>query len=200
MIRTFLAASLIAASAPTALAQQAMADQAPMADEDQMMMHIGPSVGDTFADFTALSTAGEAQTLANLSGEAGAVIVFSRSLDWCPFCKRQAIDLKDAAAPLAELGWDLNLITYDDPETLAGYAADHEIPYTLLSDKDSAMINAFHLRNTEVPAGSRYDGIPHPAIIFLSPEGEVLAMLREEGYQNRPPVDVVLETAGELAS
>lgn len=200
MIRTFLAASLIAASAPTALAQQAMADQAPMADEDQMMMHIGPSVGDTFADFTALSTTGDAQTLANLSGEAGAVIVFSRSLDWCPFCKRQAIDLKDAAAPLAELGWDLNLITYDDPDTLAEYAGDNDIPYTLLSDKDSAMINAFHLRNTEVPAGSRYDGIPHPAIIFLSPEGEVLAMLREEGYQNRPPVDVVLETAGELAS
>ena len=60
------------------------------------------------------------------------------------------------------------------------------------------MIDAFHLRNTDMPAGSRYDGIPHPAIVFISPEGEVKAMLREEGYRDRPPVPLVLETATDL--
>lgn len=195
MIRTLLAVTALTLAAPAAFA-------VPQDDmkADAEMMHVGPAVGDTFPGFTALSPTGEARTLADLAGTAGSVIVFSRSMEWCPFCQRQSIDLIDADAPLAELGWKLSLITYDSPEILADYAEEYEIPYTLLSDTDSAMIDAFHLRNTEVPAGSRYDGIPHPAIVFLSPEGEVLAMLREEGYQTRPPVDVVLETAGELAS
>ena len=119
--------------------------------------------------------------------------------DWCPFCQAQSIDLKDAETPLSGMGWNLNLITYDAPDVLAAYGVEHEIPYELLSDTGSAMIDEFGLRNTEVPAGSRYDGIPHPAIIFLSPEGEVLSMLREEGFQTRPPVELILETAHTLA-
>lgn len=162
------------------------------------MAHIGPMTGFDASGFTALTPTGEAITLADISGENGAVLVFSRSLDWCPFCQKQSIDLIEATEPLAELGWDLNLITYDSPGILAAYASEKGIPYQLLSDTDSAMIDAFHLRNTDVPAGSRYDGIPHPAIIFISPEGEVKAMLREEGYRDRPPVPLVLETATDL--
>ncbi|MAI91655.1 peroxiredoxin family protein [Ponticaulis sp.] len=192
MIRTLLAASALALTAPFAFAQSM-----PMADE--VPAHIGPAVGDTFPDFAAVSSDGTPVTLAELSAANGVVMVFSRSLDWCPFCQAQSIDLKDAETPLSGMGWNLNLITYDAPDVLAAYGVEHEIPYELLSDTGSAMIDEFGLRNTEVPAGSRYDGIPHPAIIFLSPEGEVLSMLREEGFQTRPPVELILETAHTLA-
>ena len=62
------------------------------------------------------------------------------------------------------------------------------------------MIEAFNLKNEDVPPGSRYDGIPHPAIVFVGADGMVKAMLREEGYKNRPPVETVLEKATELNS
>ena len=187
MIRTLLASLAIALTAPVALA------------EEPAM--IGPEVGAPAPNFAVGKVlSGSSVTLADITGEHGAVLVFSRSLDWCPFCKKQSIDLIAATEPLAEAGWELNLITYDDPGVLAAYAEEHGINYSLLSDTNSTMIEAFNLKNEDVPPGSRYDGIPHPAIVFVGADGMVKAMLREEGYKNRPPVETVLEKATELNS
>ena len=161
---------------------------------------IGPEVGAAAPDFFAINAeTGATVMLDTITGDTGAVLVFSRSLDWCPFCKKQALDLIEATEPLAEKGWELNLITYDDPATLASYAAEKDVNYTLLSDTNSAMIDAFELRNEEMDGRGRYEGIPHPAIVFIGADGEVKAMLREEGYKDRPPVETVLETANALA-
>lgn len=187
MFRTLIAATALSLAAPVAFA-----------DHHETPEMIGPAIGADHSAFAALNSDGNTVTLADISGENGAVIVFSRSMAWCPFCQKQAIELVDAAAPLSELGWSLNVITYDDPATLAGFAAMNSVNYTMLSDTNSAMIDAFGLRNHDVAEGSVYDGIPHPAIVFLSPEGEVRAMLREEGYKTRPTVETVLSTAGIL--
>lgn len=187
MIRSLIASLALTLAAPLAIAEDAAA--------------IGPEVGSVAPTFSALdATTGAPLTLTGISGEHGAVVVFSRSLDWCPFCKKQSLDLKEAAAPLAEKGWTLNLVTYDAPEILAGYAEKEAIPYRLMSDTNSAMIDAFGLRNFDMAGKGRYDGIPHPAIIFIGTDGVVKAMLREEGYKDRPPVETVLETADELNS
>ncbi len=89
-------------------------------------------------------------------------------------------------------------MSYDSPETLADFKAAKELPYGLYSDTGSAAIDAYHLRNPDVPAGSRYDGIPHPAIIFIAADGTVKAVMREEGYKDRPPVEAILEMAAAL--
>ena len=110
----------------------------------------------------------------------------------------QLIDLKEAAAPLGEEGWTLIGVSYDSPEILADFKSAKALPYGLYSDTGSAAIDAFDLRNPDVPAGSRYDGIPHPAIIFISADGTVKAVMREEGYKDRPAVDAVLAMAAAL--
>ena len=137
----------------------------------------------------AVTASGEAVDLAGITGENGAVLIFSRSLDWCPYCKAQALELESVKDELAAAGWSLNLITYDSPETLAGFAAEKSLTYTFLSDTDSATIDAFGLRNTEVPAGSRFDGIPHPAIVYIKADGDVAGVQKEEGYKDRPPTE-----------
>ncbi|MEM9937619.1 MAG: redoxin domain-containing protein [Pseudomonadota bacterium] len=185
MLRSILASAAFALAAPAALAETDPAD-------------IGPSIGVEAPTLTAVTSAGETVGLAEISGGNGAVLVFSRSLDWCPFCKKQALELDDVDEMLSEAGWGLNLITYDSPETLATFGADSELTYTLLSDTDSAMIDAFALRNTEVTAGSRFDGIPHPAIVWISNDGVVRGFMREEGYKDRPPTEVLPEIAALL--
>lgn len=187
MIRTLLASFAITLAASAALAEEPA-------------MQIGPEVGAPAPDFSAVNAStGETVTFDTITGDNGAVLVFSRSLDWCPFCKKQSTDLIEATEPLAEKGWDLSLITYDDPATLSSYANEQNINYTLLSDTNSTMIDAFGLRNTDMDGRGRYEGIPHPAIVFIGADGEVKAMLREEGYRTRPPVETVLETADALA-
>ncbi|MEC7289267.1 MAG: peroxiredoxin family protein [Pseudomonadota bacterium] len=186
MIRALLTASVLAMSGTAAMADN-------QSDETSSMICV--EAGTMAPDFAAVTAAGEAVDLASISGENGAVIVFSRSLDWCPYCKAQALELETVKADLEAVGWSLNLITYDAPETLAGFATDRGLTYTFLSDTDSAMIDAFGLRNTDVTAGSRFDGIPHPAIIYIKANGEVAGVQKEEGYKDRPATDGIPEFA-----
>ena len=142
-----------------------------------------------------VDTRGATQTFETLAGAKGTVVAFVRSADWCPFCKKQLIDLEAAAAPLAAAGWTLVAVSYDPVETLAGYKADKSLSYELLSDEGSVAIKAFNLLNTDTKPGSRYDGIPHPAIVFIGADGTIKQTLREDGYKTRPAVDLVIETA-----
>lgn len=192
MIRT------VALAATLALAAPAFAEQSAGEAETAETVQIGPTVGEAAPEIASITSAGDAATLESLSGENGLALVFVRSADWCPFCKGQMKDLETAIAPLGEAGWNVATVSYDPVETLAEFKAENELSYALLSDADSAMIDAFALRNTDVRAGSRYDGIPHPAIVFVRADGSVGAVLREEGYKDRPQVDVVIETAGYL--
>lgn len=125
----------------------------------------------------------------------GTVIAFVRSADWCPYCKTQLQDLNAATAPLAEAGWGLAALSYDSPETLSGFAEANGLTYKLLSDEGSETIRAFGLFNDEIAEGSRFHGIPHPAVVFIRTDGTVGAVLREEDYRERPKVEAILDTA-----
>lgn len=185
MFRRFLAATGFAvAMSCVAVAQEAS---------------IGPAIGSQAPDAEVALASGEVVELSGLSGEAGTAIAFVRSLDWCPYCKQQAMDLEAAKAPLEEAGWTLVGLSYDAPDILSGFAEEKALTYTLVSDEGSDAIRAFGLLNEEMREGSRYWGIPHPAIVFVRTDGTVAAVLREDGYKERPPVEVILETARDLS-
>lgn len=192
MLRSTLVATSLILAAPIMTAETEPS-------EAESVAAIGPDIGSTAPEFSAVTSDGASVTLADISGENGAVLVFSRSLDWCPFCTKQAVELNSVSASMSEAGWPMSLITYDSVDILADYKASEEISYTLLSDADSTTIDAFGLRNTDVTAGSPFDGIPHPAIIFIDSEGTVVEMLREEGFRVRPETELLPETAAALS-
>ena len=190
MLRSTLVAASLLMTAPLMTAQT---------DAVEAETTIGPAIGSAAPEFAAVSSDGTTVAFADIAGENGAVLVFSRSLDWCPFCKKQANELNDVAASMSESGWPINLVTYDPVETLADYKAVQGIEYGLLSDTDSAMIDAFGLRNADVTAGSRFDGIPHPAIVFVDAGGTVVEILREDGFRTRPDSELLPATVAALA-
>ena len=49
------------------------------------------------------------------------MLVFSRSMDWCPFCKTQAVELQGRLAELRSQGLGVAIITYDPPAVLADF-------------------------------------------------------------------------------
>ena len=159
----------------------------------------GPAVGAKIpAGFTAANKTGAPQSLASISGRNGVVLAFVRSAKWCPYCQKQLIDLKAAQAPLAAQGYRLAAISYDDPAVLAQFAAKQSIGYTLLSDKGSAMIDAFKLRDPQYKPDSFAYGVPTPAIFVIGRNGVIKAKLAEEGYKTRPPVPLILQTVSAL--
>jgi peroxiredoxin len=156
---------------------------------------IGPAIGAPVPAATLTAMDGSAQSLAALAGEKGVAIAFVRSADWCPFCKKQLADLNAVAAPLAAAGWTLIAVSYDDAATLSAFHKDKALSYPLFSDPGSTAIKAFGLLNTGMEEGTRFYGVPHPAIVFAGKDGTIKAVLREEGYKDRPANELVISTA-----
>ena len=72
------------------------------------------------------------------------------------------------------------------------------ISYKLMSDTGSKAIDAFGLRNAAMNGKARFEGIPHPIILFVARDGTVKAKLYEEAYQKRPTSEVVMQTVRTL--
>ncbi len=192
MLREF---ALAAGLALTAAAPAALADGAA-----ETAAAIGPDVGAPAPELAATMQDGSIASMAKVSGEAGVALVFFRSADWCPFCRKQLQDLTAVEDRLAELGWTLAGVSYDSPETLNDFAEASGVGYPLLSDNSVQTVIAYGLLNETYAPGSRAYGIPHPAIVFVDADGEVAAVLREEGYRTRPAVEIVIETAEQLSA
>ncbi|MEZ6029348.1 MAG: peroxiredoxin family protein [Hyphomonadaceae bacterium] len=184
-----LIAALVLATAPTAsIAMPALA-QVPAG------MELGPKVGAKVPAFDVVDTNGASQTLTSISGDKGVTLVFFRSADWCPFCKGQLKNLNSVAAELEGLGWPVVGVSYDPEQILTDFSKANGLTYKLMTDPGSKAIDAFGIRNEGVNNSPRFNGIPHPIILFIAKDGTVKAKLYEEAYQKRPPADLVLSTA-----
>ncbi|MEO0983462.1 MAG: peroxiredoxin family protein [Pseudomonadota bacterium] len=178
MFRTLILAAALAFGTLTAKAEQ-----------------IGPVVGAETPPFEAYAVDGSLVTLDDLEAENGVALVFFRSAGWCPFCKKQLKDINEVVGPLSERGWAVAGVSYDDEETLQAFVDQEGLDYPLLSDRESATITSFGLLNTAFEEGTRAHGVPHPAIVFVRSDGIVAAVLREDGYRNRPAMETLVGTA-----
>lgn len=136
-----LTALLLTAPAPVLFAQQA-----PPREKIEVSK-LGPQVGERVPDFSLKDQYGKTQTLKSIMGPKGAMLVFIRSADWCPYCKTQLVDLQTGIEQLRKQGLGVATISYDPVEVLAGFTKQHGITYTMLSDVGSRTIKEFGLLN-----------------------------------------------------
>lgn len=195
MFYRFLLAAMLAVS----IASASLAHHDENHGTAEEVAAIGPVLDAPAPTLSGIGPDGEAVSLADFTGVNGTILVFVRSADWCPFCKRQLIELSEAAPSFAQEGWKVVGLSYDTPEKLAAFTGASNISYPLVSDTGSATIKAFGLLNEEVDPDSRGYGIPHPAIVFIDSAGTVKAVLREEGYRERPSLDAIRETVTALS-
>lgn len=163
------------------------------AQSDAKRLEVGDSIPKTFE---ALDSLGREMNFESVKGENGLVLIFTRSADWCQYCKAQLRDWNSHVALVNEAGYKLAAISYDTPEQLGKFHEANQLSYTLLSDEASAMIDAFGIRNTKFSEGSRFYGIPNPAIYVIDANGKITSVFREENYQERPEVAEVLAAIG----
>ena len=133
------------------------------------------------------------QSFTSLKGERGAVLVFVRSADWCPYCQVQLLDLRGIGETIEDHGYNLVAISYDAPEKLKAFSSKYNFPFAMLSDRQSEIIKAFGILNTEMAEDTPYYGIPYPRVYIVSAEGVVQHVLSEEGYKKRPSPEDILE-------
>lgn len=155
----------------------------------------GPAVGaDIPHDLTARDQYGTMQNFESVRGPRGAVLVFVRSADWCPFCQQQLIELGERGREIETFGYEIVTISYDPVEKLKAFTDKYEFTHTMLSDPDSEIISAFGIFNDTVSPSSDYYGIPHPAVFVVNARGVIQAKLMEESYKKRPTIEEILDS------
>lgn len=162
---------------------------------------LGPAVGTVAPSIgTPPDQTGKPRALADLMGDKGLVLMFFRSAAWCPYCQGQLIDMNGGAAEIEKRGYKIAALSYDQPKVLADFTEKRQIGYTFLSDPKSEVIDRYHLRDPQYPAGHFAYGVPRPIIFILDTHGVIKAKLFEETYKTRPPVSAVIAQIDSLSA
>ncbi len=153
---------------------------------------VGTKVGETIPhQLSTVDAYGNEVSFDSLKGEKGLIILFNRSVDWCSYCKKQVKEWDEAKAGFEELGYTLATITYDDPKKSNAFAMKHSVTMPILYDKDSEIIQAFNVLNTNYQIDSPFYGIPFPFIFVIDNTGKVTHRFAEESYKVRPEITQV---------
>lgn len=156
----------------------------------------GPSIGSVFPDALELEDQSNTrQSLRSLMGKNGVAIFFVRSADWCPFCKRQLVDVNAHLADFRQLGLGVASVSMDTVDRIAAFHSAQSIGYTMLSDPDGAIVEKIGIRDLQYADGSKAYGVARPMIFIIDTKLKITHKYAEESYRNRPDLNKVL---GEL--
>ena len=159
----------------------------------------GPQVGEKFPHrLEAPDQAGHAQSIDTLMGDKGLAVFFVRSADWCPFCKRQLVDINNRLAEFKALGINVVSISVDEIPLVTAFAAEQKIGYTMLADPKGAINESLGIRDPQYPVGSAAFGVPRPVLYVLDKTRTVRLQYMEPTYRTRPDLDVALHDAAAL--
>lgn len=150
-------------------------------------------VGDTLPhDLSAKDQTGKMRSFDDLKGSKGMTLVFVRSADWCPHCKKQLIELGENAGKFSKEGYPVVTLSYDAVEKLNKYLSNHKADMTMLSDPASEIIRAFGILNEKNAKGTFSYGIPHPGVYIVGKDKKVQAKFFKADYKERASVKELL--------
>jgi len=145
----------------------------------------GPVLGSRFPGLRASYRGRDITLIEEFAGRNGTVFIASRSLDWCPYCMRQMIQLQQHREGFEAAGIGLVAMTYDAPHLQQAFTEKHGITIALLSDVDGLSFKTLGILNEQYRRGDSEYGIPYPGMIVVNPQGEVVGKQFLEDYSVR---------------
>lgn len=202
----FLTVLMLMAFTGPSLAEKSKAEKQAMMDARDPAMFIaedtddfdpGLAIGTPLPAIAVQGAAQSWQSLEAFTGPKGLVIVAVRSVEWCPFCMKQLVNLNDQLAGFAEAGLNVVGITYDSPQAQQQFREDFDIGFPLLSDIDAKTFSALGILHQDYAPGDDHYGIPYPGSFVLSPEGVIVGKQFLDGYRERIDAAAILAYAKE---
>lgn len=123
-----------------------------------------PAVGDLAPDFTLPTDEGKPLTLSSLRGRK--VVLFFYPKDDTPGCTKEACAFRERHEDFRELHAEVIGISSDSVESHRSFAAEHELPFTLLSDEGGKVRKLYG-------ASSTFGLVPGRVTYVLDEEGVV---------------------------
>lgn len=124
--------------------------------------------GDKAPEFTLLDQSENSISLSQFLGKKVLVYFYPKALT--PGCTTQACGLRDSKSELDELNVVVLGISPDLPKKLAQFVEKKELNFTLLSDPDHKIAEAFGVWGKKKFLGKTYDGI-HRISFLINEQG-----------------------------
>ncbi|WP_119728915.1 thioredoxin-dependent thiol peroxidase [Thermomonospora amylolytica] len=132
--------------------------------------------GDVAPDFELLDADGDPVSLASLRGKR--VILYFYPAAMTPGCTKEAVDFRDALPDLQAAGVTVVGISPDPPAKLAKFRDRDDLTFPLLSDPDTATLQAYGAYGEKKLYGKVVVGVIRSTFI-IDPEGKI-----EKAYYN----------------
>ena len=100
-------------------------------------------VGDPAPNVTGVTETGEKLALADVYGKQPYTLVYFYPKADTPGCTKQGCSLRDGYEALSKKGVAIIGVSHDDVAAQKAFKDKYHLPFTLIADTDSAVINAF---------------------------------------------------------
>ncbi len=130
-----------------------------------------PAVGEKAPDFELLNQDGETVKLSDFRGQT--VILFAYPKADTPGCTTQACGLRDNFPQFQEKDATVIGISPDQPEALKKWIEKIELPYTLVSDPEHKVLEAWGAWGERNMYGNKYMGVIRSHWV-IDPEGVII--------------------------
>lgn len=134
------------------------------------------TVGNKAPDFSLLDQHNQIISLHQFKGKKVLVYFYPKALT--PGCTTQACGIRDSLAELAQLNTVVLGISPDQVQKLAQFATKKGLNFTLLSDPDHQVAEAFGVWGEKKFLGKTYDGI-HRISFLINEQGIIEAVFEK---------------------
>lgn len=138
--------------------------------------------GDKAPDFKARDADGNLVKLSNLKGQK--VVLYFYPKDDTPGCTREACSFRDSHAQLTRSGIKVLGVSLDTEAKHQKFAAKYDLPFTLLSDTDRAVSEAYGTYGEKKFMGRTYMGL-HRMTFLIDEKGrlkKIFSKVKPEGH------------------
>ncbi len=113
-------------------------------------------VGDPAPDFTANDQNGQPVRLSDYRGKK--VVLYFYPKDDTPGCTAQACSLRDNYSALQQAGYEVIGVSVDAEKAHQKFISKYELPFTLISDTDQKVVEAYNVWKEKSMYGRTYMG------------------------------------------
>lgn len=138
-------------------------------------------IGDKAPAFEVITQNGDTVTLDTLKNQRAILYFYPK--DNTSGCTLEAKSMRDGKAALAELGYEIYGISPDSQKSHQNFCAKHELNFTLLSDTEKTMAEAFGVWVEKRMYGRTYMGIQRTTFI-VNEEGVIEQIFEKVDTKN----------------
>ncbi len=149
------------------------------------------NIGDKAPDFTLQNKDGKSVSLSDYKGKK--VILYFYPKDNTPGCTKQACNFRDNYPQIIEKGAEVIGISKDGIKSHTNFANKHELPFVLLSDPETEVIQKYGIWKEKKMFGKTYMGVVRTTFL-IDEEGNIVDIMDAKKMKATTNADDVIKS------